>query len=92
MPTIKSNSKRVYRTQQSFRLNSKSPNNLMCYREEKWMHAISKGEEESSQSNDNGRFFFDDDQQHAHPFSQLVHQQLLVSKSPTPIIVSPENQ
>ena len=56
------------------------------------MHAISKGEEESSQSNDNGRFFFDDDQQHAHPFSQLVHQQLLVSKSPTPIIVSPENQ
>jgi hypothetical protein len=59
--------------------------------ESKDLHGISRVEEESSQSGDNACFFFMIDN-NAHPSGQLVHQQILVSNSPTLVMVSLGNQ
>ena len=87
MLTIESNSKIVFRIW-FFRLNSKISNDYTCYGEEERLHA-SRVEEESSQSGDYGILFFSlMININAHPSCQVVHQQCLVSKSPTSVMVS----
>jgi hypothetical protein len=69
-------------------LSSITPKYCRCYDEEEGLHVVSKVEEETPQFGDNGRFKAMIDN-NAHPSYQLVNQQLLVSKCPTLLIISP---